>query len=110
MSGPAGERGRPVSGAETQPERTALSWQRTGLGLLGVAALLAHRAALSGRVLPGALAAVVALAGLAVLGLLAPRRARALARAAAAAPRAAALATAAVVLSAAAAAAVVVSR
>ncbi|WP_448642410.1 DUF202 domain-containing protein [Geodermatophilus sp. URMC 63] len=101
-----------MSGAETQPERTALSWQRTGLGLLGVAALLAHRAALSGRVLPLALAAVVALAGLAVLGLLAPQRARALTRALtcapAAAPRAAALATAAVVLTAAAAAAVVV--
>ncbi|PRY49236.1 putative membrane protein [Geodermatophilus tzadiensis] len=99
-----------MSGAETQPERTALSWQRTGLGLLGVAALLAHRAALSGRVRSLALAAVVALTGLAVLGVLAPRRARALTRAPASAPAAAALATGAVVLTAVAAAVVVVSR
>jgi putative membrane protein len=29
---------------ETQPERTALSWQRTALGVVAVAALMGHRA------------------------------------------------------------------
>jgi putative membrane protein len=63
-------------GPETQPERTALAWQRTGLGVLGVAGLLAHRALESGR--PGALvlAGMTALLGLGVLGGLAPIRYR----------------------------------
>ena len=30
--------------AETQPERTALAWQRTALGVVAVAALMGHRA------------------------------------------------------------------
>jgi putative membrane protein len=34
---------RPRSG-ETWPERTALAWQRTALGVLAVAGLIAHRA------------------------------------------------------------------
>ena len=29
---------------ETQPERTALAWQRTALGVIAVAALMGHRA------------------------------------------------------------------
>jgi putative membrane protein len=99
-----------VTPAETQPQRTALSWQRTGFGLLGVAALLGHVAVREGRVLPAGAAAVVALAGLAVLAGVAPRRARQLARRPAAAPRAGALATAAVVVAALAAAVVLLSR
>lgn len=61
---------------ETQPERTALAWQRTGLGILAVAALLGH-AAVDGKS-PVALvvAGVVALLGLGVLGGLAPVRYR----------------------------------
>ena len=31
-----------TGGRETQPERTVLSWQRTGLGMLAVAGLLAR--------------------------------------------------------------------
>ena len=38
-----------LSGQETQPERTVLSWQRTGLGVLALAGLLA-RAAVGGYV------------------------------------------------------------
>ena len=30
--------------AETQPQRTALAWQRTALGVVAVAALMGHRA------------------------------------------------------------------
>ena len=99
-----------MSGAETQPERTVLAWQRTGLGLLAVAALLGHRALLSGRATPLVPAAVVALLGTAVLTCLAPWRARALGRAPAVAPGPAALATAAVVTAALAAAVTLLSR
>ncbi|MFD2091757.1 DUF202 domain-containing protein [Blastococcus deserti] len=61
---------------ETQPERTALAWQRTGLGVMAVAGLLGHRAVEEeGRVLL-VLAGVAALLGLAVLGALAPVRYR----------------------------------
>ncbi len=83
---------------ETQPERTVLSWQRTALGLLTVAALLGHSAVREGRVLPAVAAAAVALAGLGVLAGVAPRRARQLARRPAAAPGAVAVAAAAVAL------------
>jgi putative membrane protein len=99
-----------VSPPETQPQRTVLSWQRTGLGVLGIAALLAHAAVVDGGPLPLVLAAVVALTGLGVLTGLAPARARGLTRAPAAAPRAAALVTAAVVVTALAAAAALLSR
>ena len=91
-----------MTAQETQPERTVLSWQRTGLGVLAVAGLLA-RAAVSGGA-PGRLAAAgaVALLGLGVLGGLAPLRARAAERAlergaAVTVPRLALLATAVVV-------------
>ncbi|RBY75250.1 hypothetical protein DQ238_20170 [Geodermatophilus sp. TF02-6] len=75
--------GRGTSGAarETQPERTALSWQRTGLGVLGVAALLAHSAVAGDAPARLAAAGAVALLGLGVLGWLAPLRARAVHRA-----------------------------
>ncbi len=95
---------------ETQPERTVLSWQRTALGLLTVAALLGHSAVREGRVLPAVAAAAVALAGLGVLAGVAPRRARQLARRPAAAPRAVAVAVAAVAGTAVAAAAALLSR
>jgi putative membrane protein len=95
MSGPA----------ETQAARTALAWQRTGLSVLAVAGLLARGAAAEGRLLLVVPAAVVAVAGIVVLGVLAPRRQRAGDAAARAggdarAPRTAAVATAAVVLTA----------
>ena len=62
---------------ETQAARTALAWQRTGLGVLAVAALLARGAASSGQLLLVVPAAVVAVAGLVVLGAVGARRARA---------------------------------
>ncbi|MGY1783865.1 DUF202 domain-containing protein [Geodermatophilus sp. SYSU D00698] len=99
-----------MTARETQPQRTVLSWQRTGLGLLGVAAVLGAHAVLDERVLPLVLAAAVAVTGLGVLGVLARRRARALARTPAAAPAAAALVTAAVAGTALAAAAALLSR
>ena len=46
---PSGSGPRTLSGQETQPERTVLSWQRTGLGVLALAGLLA-RAAVGGYV------------------------------------------------------------
>ena len=61
---------------ETQPERTALAWQRTGLGVLAVAGLLGHRAVEHGRPALLVPAAAAALLGLVVLGALAPRRYR----------------------------------
>jgi putative membrane protein len=66
----------PRPAEETQPERTALAWQRTGLGVLAVAGLLAHGALTSGRVTFVVLACLSALLGLAVLGGLAPLRYR----------------------------------
>jgi putative membrane protein len=61
---------------ETQPERTALAWQRTGLGVLAVAGLLGHRAVEEERPVLLALAGAAALLGLVVLGALAPVRYR----------------------------------
>jgi len=62
------------SPAETQPARTALAWQRTGLSLLLVSGLLARAAAVHGVLLVVVPTAVVAVAGLVVLGVLGPRR------------------------------------
>ena len=62
--------------AETQPERTALSWQRTGLGVLAVAGLLAHRAVTTGRPVLLVVGGATAVLGLAVLGGLGPLRYR----------------------------------
>lgn len=61
---------------ETQPARTALAWQRTGLGLLVVAGLLTRGAVEQGLMLLVVPAAVVAGAGIVVLGVLTPRRHR----------------------------------
>jgi len=90
---------------ETQPARTALAWQRTGLGVLLVAGLLGRGAAMDGELLLVVPAAVAALAGLVVLGVLGPRRQRAADAAArggrdARAPGTVALATGLVVLTA----------
>jgi putative membrane protein len=67
-----------------QPERTALSWQRTGVGVLGVGALLARGALVHGQPLLLVAAGAVALLGLGVLGGVAPVRYRRLQRGAAA--------------------------
>lgn len=61
---------------ETQPARTALAWQRTGLGLLVVAGLLARAAAAHGELLLLLPATVVAVSAIGVLGVLTPRRRR----------------------------------
>ena len=88
---------------ETQAARTVLAWQRTGLGVLAVAGLLL-RTAVDRDALPvAAVATVVALAGLVVLGVLSRRRAVSAQRAAdlaadARAPRQATLATGLVLL------------
>jgi putative membrane protein len=65
---------------ETQPERTALAWQRSGLGILAVAGLIGHGAVRAEE--PAALVAAgaAALLGLGVLGGLAPLRYRQLSR------------------------------
>ena len=88
---------------QTQPERTALAWQRTGLGVLAVAGLLGHRAVEDHRAVLLVLAGAAALLGLAVLGALAPARYRDVrasvaAAGGAAAPRPVALVTAVVLL------------
>jgi putative membrane protein len=99
---------------ETQPERTALAWQRTGLGVLAVAGLLAHRAVEEERPVLLVLAGTAALLGLVVLGALAPVRYRGVRRrvaegTGAAAPRLVAGVTAAVLLVGAAAAVAVLA-
>jgi putative membrane protein len=65
-----------VTQQETQPERTALAWQRTGLGIMAVAGLLGHGAVETGNPVLLAVAGVAALLGLSVLGGLAPVRYR----------------------------------
>jgi putative membrane protein len=100
--------------AETQPERMALAWQRTGLGVLAVAGLLAHRAVEEERPVLLVLAGTAALVGLVVLGALAPVRYRGVRRrvaegTSAAAPRLVAAVTAAVLLVGAAAAVAVLT-
>ena len=65
---------------ETQPERTVLSWQRTGLGMLAVAGLLAHRAVGSERPALLVAAGATALLALGVLGRLGPARYRQVSR------------------------------
>jgi len=94
-----------TSPAETQAARTALAWQRTGLSLLAVAGLLARGAAVAGELRLVVPTAVVAVAGLVVLGVVGPRRQRTSDTAArtggdARARRSAALATGLVVLTA----------
>jgi putative membrane protein len=86
---------------ETQPERTALAWQRTGLGVLAVGGLVTHGALQARSPLLLVLAGSTGLLGLAVLGGLAPvryRRLRHVPQAGAAVPRLLAAATGVVVL------------
>ena len=52
---------------ETQPERTALSWTRTALGAVAVAALVGHRAVVGGHPALLVPAGVCALLGLALV-------------------------------------------
>lgn len=66
----------PVEPPGAQTERTDLAWQRTGLGILAVAGLIAHRALGAERPALLVAAGVTALLGLAVLGALAPARSR----------------------------------
>ncbi len=99
---PPGGSERTTGSRETQPERTVLSWQRTGLGVLAVAGLLARAAVDGSAPVRLAVAGAVALLGLGVLGGLAPLRDRAVRRAVdrgdgAAVPRLALLVTAVVV-------------
>jgi putative membrane protein len=61
---------------ETQPERTALAWQRTGLGVLAIGGLLGHGALTTQRPVFLAVGGVTALLGLGMLGGLAPARYR----------------------------------
>jgi putative membrane protein len=103
-----------VSGGpvETPPERTVLSWRRTGLGVVAVGGLLTHSAFVDGEVLPLLLGGLVALLGIALLGAVPSPRYRRLRRAVAegtdvAAPRLAALVTGVVALAALAASCVV---
>ena len=65
-----------TSSRETQPERNALSWQRTGLGMMAVAVLLAHGALRSREPALFVASGAAALLALAVLGGLAPVRYR----------------------------------
>jgi putative membrane protein len=65
---------------ETQEERTALAWQRTGLGVIGVGGLVAHHALRTSSPLLLVVAGATALLGLGVLGTLAPVRYRRLQR------------------------------
>lgn len=96
---------------ETQPARTALAWQRTGLGVLAVGGLLGHRALEHGGPVHVVLAGVVVLLGLGLLGGLAPARSGQVQRGPAptAAPGMVAAATGAVVLVAVAAATAVLT-
>jgi putative membrane protein len=95
---------------ETQPERTALAWQRTGLGVLAVSGLVGHGAVEHRAPLLLVLAGVLALLGLGVLGALAPLRYRRLRRATPGpAPAAVATATAVVCAAALAAGAAVIA-
>jgi putative membrane protein len=64
---------------ETQPERTALSWQRTGVGVVGVAGLMAHRAVVGGHpglLVPAGLCALLGVALVSGVGVVRDRRVR----------------------------------
>ena len=64
---------------ETQPERTALSWTRTALGVVAVAALIAHRAVIGGHpalLLPAGGCALLGVALVSGVGAVRDRRVR----------------------------------
>ena len=66
----------PHTHGETQTQRTAMSWQRLGLGVMAVAGLIGHAAVRHEHPVLLALAGGAALLALAVLGGLAPVRYR----------------------------------
>jgi putative membrane protein len=105
VTAPVGRQPDQPAPVETQPERTALAWQRTGLGVMAVAGLLGHRALEEEQPTLLVVAGSTALLGLAILGGLAPFRYRRVRRGVAAgdvpaARRSAAAVTIAVVLAA----------
>jgi putative membrane protein len=62
---------------DTQAERTALAWQRTALGVVGVAALLGHRAISGGHpalLLPAGACALLGVALLTGIGAMRDRQ------------------------------------
>jgi putative membrane protein len=64
---------------ETQPERTALSWTRTALGAVAVAALIGHRAVVGGHpalLVPAGVCALLGLALVSGVGAVRDRRVR----------------------------------
>jgi putative membrane protein len=88
---------------ETQPERTALSWTRTALGVVAVAVLIGHRAVVGGHpvlLVPAGGCALLGVALLSGVGVVRDRtvRDRVARDEAVADPRLAALATGVVVV------------
>lgn len=67
MTGSAGGAGRRPRVSETQPERTALAWQRTALSTAMIALLLAFACFRSGFLIGAAIAGLVAVAAGATL-------------------------------------------
>jgi putative membrane protein len=62
---------------ETQPERTALSWQRTALGAVAVGALIGHRGVVGGHpalLVPAGICALIGVAMLSGVGAVRDRR------------------------------------
>jgi putative membrane protein len=88
---------------ETQPERTALSWTRAGLGVVAVAALMGHRAVVGGHpalLVPAGVCALLGVALVSGVGAVRDRdvRERASRDEPVAAPRLAVMATAVVIV------------
>ena len=64
---------------DTQAERTALAWQRTAIGVVGIAALLGHRAVTGGHptlLLPAGACALLGVALLSGVGAVRDRQVR----------------------------------
>jgi putative membrane protein len=66
---------------ETQPERTALSWTRTALGVVAVAVLIGHRGVVGGHpalLIPAGICALLGIGLASGVGAVRDRRLRAL--------------------------------
>jgi putative membrane protein len=64
---------------ETQPERTALAWQRTALGVAAVGALIGHRGVVDGHpalLVPAGVCALLGVALVSGVGAVRDRRVR----------------------------------